>query len=586
VRNIRLVVSKALHHTRLNLAALIGLTYVNSASSQFVLTPIPGLPGAASGSVTWADYDNDGRLDFFLAGSEHAQLWHNTGNGFSNVTDAVAPGLPVLLDCAVAWGDFDNDGRLDFLITGLTNASSGRAISQLWRNTGGGFTNIPIPGLPGVSESSVAWEDFDNDGRLDFFLAGTTNASASGAISQWWHNTGNGFTNLPIPGLLGTYFGSLALADFDNDGQLDFLITGLTNDTSNGATISQLWRNTGSGFTNVPIPGLVGVFVSSVAWSDYDQDGRLDFLLEGLSANGFISQLWRNTGNGFTNVPVPGLPGLVDGSLAWGDYDNDGRPDFLITGLGNGSAEISQLWRNTVGGFTNVPLPGLPGSFDNALAWGDYDHDGQLDFLLAGTVDGGTVSQLWHNNLLTSNTPPAAPSGLSATVSNDTVTLQWTPPEDDHTPASGLTYNVRLGTTPGGSDIVCAPALASGLQLLPQPGPVRKGSASFHQLAPGRTYYWSVQAVDSAFAGSPFAVEQQFTTSPLLIQSATYADGIFEFTFTATPGASFSVLATTNLILNDWSLLGTPAETSPGHFQFIDQPDQAAPSRYYSLRSP
>src|SRR6185295_5624613 len=107
--------------------------------------------------------------------------------------------------------------------------------------------------------------------------------------------------------------------------------------------------------------------------------------------------------------------------------------------------------------------------------------------------------------------PPAAPAGLSATVNGTTMLLKWNAPADDHTPAAGLSYNVRIGTTSGGSDIVSAPALSNGVLRVPQMGSVRNGSMTFNGLTPGQTYYWSVQAVDTSFAGSPFAPEQEFS---------------------------------------------------------------------------
>jgi hypothetical protein len=567
--------------------ALVSLTLaVVSAHSQFVLTPVSDLPGVVAGSVAWGDYDNDGHLDFLLSGSLEIALWRNTGSGFNNVTASVAPGLPGLYDSSVAWGDFDNDGRLDLLITGLTNFSGG-AVTQVWRNTGGVFTNFPVAGLAGIAESSAAWRDYDGDGRLDFLITGATNGASTGTISQLWRNTGNGFTNVPIPGLPGVFVGSMAWGDFDNDGRPDFLITGITNGPSGGAA-SQLWRNTGNGFTNVQIPGLRGVFASSVAWGDYDNDGLLDFLLEGLAGNTFVSELWRNTGNGFTNVPLPGLPAFADGSLAWGDYDNDGRLDFLITGLTNGVTEISQIWRNTGGGFTNVVIPELPGNFDNSLAWADYDNDGRLDFLIAGTISGGIVSQLWRNTGLESNSAPPAPFGLSSTVSGDTVRLNWNPLADDHTPAAGLTYDVRIGATPGGVDILSPEAdPTTGWRRVATLGNLGENLSTTFHLSPGN-YYWSVQVVDSSFAGSAFAAEQQFSIGLQLTNSFRHANGDFEFGFTGTRGASFTAVATPNisLPLSNWTVLGGVTEISPGQFKFLDPQAANNPQRFYRVRSP
>src|SRR2546426_6191835 len=69
--------------------------------------------------------------------------------------------------------------------------------------------------------------------------------------------------------------------------------------------------------------GLPGVYYSSVAWGDYDFDGRLDILLTGEGVNGPIAQVWRNTGSGLVNINA-GLPGVYFSSVAWGDFNNDG----------------------------------------------------------------------------------------------------------------------------------------------------------------------------------------------------------------------------------------------------------------------
>ncbi len=480
--------------------------------------PFGSFPGVEYGSVAWGDYDNDGRLDFLFTGSKDAtrysQLQRNTGSGFTLVS---IPGLPAVGESSVAWGDYDNDGRLDFLLTGTTNGVASGGNSQLWRNTVSGFSNVTsqvASNLPGVGSSSVAWSDYDNDGRLDFLLTGL--GTNSTRVSQLWRNTGGVFTNVPIPGLPTVTRSSVAWGDYDNDGRLDFLLTGLTNLATANA-ISQLWRNTGSGFTNVPIPGLPAVYSCSVAWGDFDNDGRLDFFLMGRADAGggsYIpsSQLWRNTGGGFTNVPIPGLPGVGDGSVAWGDYDNDGRLDFLLTGW-SGSGIPSQLWRNTGSGFANVPIPASSGVFGGSWAWGDYDNDGRLDFLLAG--DSYLV---WRNTFSPSNSPPSAPTGLATqTNSVNSVTLSWNAALDAQTPTNGLTYNLVLGTSANAVNLASPHAdVANGFRRVVRLGAVNDGTNAtlahtFTNLPPAAQYFWSVQAIDTAFAGGPFAPAQSFT---------------------------------------------------------------------------
>jgi len=90
--------------------------------------------------------------------------------------------------------------------------------------------------------------------------------------------------------------------------------------------------------------------------------------------------VWRNLGNGaFTNMNV-GLPGIYQSSVALADYDNDGKLDIVIAGLNSQAQPICQVWRNTGNWvFTNINA-GFTGIYSGSVAWADFDHDGRLIF--------------------------------------------------------------------------------------------------------------------------------------------------------------------------------------------------------------
>ena len=82
-----------------------------------------------------------------------------------------------------------------------------------------------------------------------------------------------------------------------------------------------------------------------MAWGDYDNDGDLDILLTGDSGSGYIAKVYQNTGSGFSEVYSGSLTGVRYGSVAWGDYDDDGDLDILLTG-NSGSGYVSHIYRN------------------------------------------------------------------------------------------------------------------------------------------------------------------------------------------------------------------------------------------------
>lgn len=354
----------------------------NRCVGDFVRRAVP-FPGLQAGAMAWGDYDNDGDADLVLAGQSDqgliARIYRN--NGDSTFTDIGAP-LTGVRDGTVDWIDDDADGDLDLFLTGTNGANR---IATLYRNTNGTFAAVGT-GITPVTDSATAWGDYNNDGRLDLLLSGN---SAGGLVSQLYRNNGNGsFTNVNA-GLQGVQRGAVAWADYDDDHDLDLVITG----HHGGGPFSILYRNDQGSFVNSGAT-LTGVDRSAVAWADYDVDGDLDLLLTGASAGGDVTELYQNN-SGTLNTVATSLPDLSDGSVAWGDYDNDGILDLFLTGSTSGGP-IAALYRTNVGAFSAYggTFPGVTGS---SVAWGDYDGDLDLDILLLGNGTGGRTTQLYRN---------------------------------------------------------------------------------------------------------------------------------------------------------------------------------------------
>ncbi len=154
----------------------------------------------------------------------------------------------------------------------------------------------------------------------------------------------------------------------------------------------------------------------------------------------------------------------------------------------------------------------------------DYTGGGALDLALSGrSAGGGKVTKVFFN-LSVANTAPTAPGNLASNVQCDRVMLSWSAASDNETPAAALSYNLRVGTTPGGSQIMSPQADPStGARRVVEMGNVQLGSTAWLRL-PAGIYFWSVQAVDAAYMGSPFAAEGSFTvpfaTTPHITQVA------------------------------------------------------------------
>ncbi|HLO49799.1 MAG TPA: S8 family serine peptidase, partial [Kamptonema sp.] len=458
-------------------------------------------------SVKWGDYDSDGNLDILLTGhadptnqfNNTAKVYRNLGNG--NFVDINAALTGVTYGDS-AWGDYDNDGDLDILLTGT--GASGVSITKIYRNDLGSFTDINAS-LPSLWASSAKWGDYDNDGDLDILLIGYVSPTG---ISKIYRNDGGSFIDINAP-LVGTSLGAANWGDYDKDGDLDILLSGY-----DGANyVSKVYQNQNGNFVDIAAP-LTNIYGES-AWGDYDNDGDLDILLSGRTSNQWpnVAQktfVYRNDNGSFTDIGLS-LPSF-DGFGGWGDYDNDGDLDILLTGS-YGAAGPASVYRNDSGGSFTYVTDFSPNIGSQSATWGDYDRDGDLDVLFTSisTASSPTASKIYRNNVTKANTLPTTPTGINASVNNNYVTLSWNPATDAETPQKALTYNLRVGTTPGGSEIMSPMANSNGTRKVVQMGNVNQNTNwTLKNLKPG-TYYWSTQAIDTAFEASTFAPEGTFT---------------------------------------------------------------------------
>lgn len=492
-----------------NLDATISAKVLIS-DNETPITPFTKLSNVLRGQVwassLWGDYDNDKDLDAFLTGSfSPFQDYRNDSNNFFTATPILSD-LPLVT--AAALGDYDNDNDLD-IFTGSIYFNE----SKVRQNNNNDFTSTTDISLASLANGSAAWGDYNNDGNLDLLITG--HDGRGNGYSKVYRNNANGSFTEIAASLAGVSNSSAAWGDYDNDSDLDIILAGW-----NGSSwITKIYRNDGGfgvsgwNFTDINFASWPETY-NSAAWGDYDNDGDLDVLLTGPNVS-TGSTVYRNDGNDrFTDIRLS-LPMLWDSSAAWGDYDNDGDLDILLTGWDLASrTTMSKIYSNNGdSSFTAISAP-ITGISKGSAAWGDYDNDGDLDILLNGQLVPGDISgiaEIYQNNSQISNTAPTAPTGLNTLVSGTSVTLSWNPASDTQTPHKGLTYNLRVGTQPGASNIMSPMAASNGERKVAQIGNVNLNTSwTLKNLKPG-TYYWSVQAIDNAFAGSEFATEGTFT---------------------------------------------------------------------------
>ena len=511
-------------------AGMLMLPPVHAQELPFrrMFNPLPGLRYAAA---SWGDLDRDGLLDLALSGNRRTlenpdpvtSVFINRGDIYykgprgEDVYEATYDQLATTISPRWRGGielvDYNGDGWLDLFVTGA--GAGGSVQAQLFRNQGAnGRTFLPQPvfSAPGLASGDAAWADYDNDGDEDLIMSGINAAGVHETILYQNRDAEQKpFLNVDA-GIPGVAYGSLDWGDYDNDGDKDLLITGIGNDQTR---LTRIYRNERGVFVQASVE-LDGLLFASASWGDYDADGDLDILLTGGAFSPFLLRgaltIYENTGGGFRRASHL-EKGTFFGASSWGDFDNDGWLDILVVGGSHPvGARFGGIYRNERTGAFRLAYT-FPGLLYSTGGWGDYDADNDLDAYAVGEMAPDTTNAfILRNESGVRNAPPSAPSGLTASVVGNQVTLAWAAATDDRTPSSGLTYNIRVGTAAGASNMVPSYTRpGTGFRLVSKRGNADHNTRwSIGNLKPG-LYYGSVQAIDNSFSGSSFTAEVTFT---------------------------------------------------------------------------
>jgi Flp pilus assembly protein TadD len=364
-----------------------GIVTNPSPATTYTVKPVYE-PGSG---VCFLDYDNDGRLDIFVANNGvrgAMSLYHNLGNGkFEDVTKQAGLDPDVHAKSCTA-GDYDNDGYVDLAVS-LENG-----FLLLHNEKNGIFKNVaPAAGVKGkgtdqlLGVEGIVFVDYDHDGDLDLYTAsGLIQSVGSGSASAttMWRNNGDGtFTQVDIGISIPISAANAIGSDYNNDRAVD-----LIQADWKGGTVFQNPRE-GNFFASHPFsaePSNNDLPTVAITALDFEHDGWMDYALTRLREPALT--LWRNNhGKSFEQVKLPETHWVRAYGVAALDYDNDGWVDLVAVGeTKEGKGEV-RLFRNLgPDGFKDVTgdvgLDNIHLESPRAIITGDYDNDGTSDLLI------------------------------------------------------------------------------------------------------------------------------------------------------------------------------------------------------------
>ena len=348
----------------------------NFGNDEFIATQVLA-PSLGEETNSLGDIYTNNSLDYFRSGTDI-----NSGVYYSKIYPFLNEGI---YDSTIdllgfrsgysARGDFDNDGDQDLALCGIYNSNNERK-TVIYRNEKGLLVETSII-LPGINVGTLDWGDFDRDGDLDLLVCGSQGTTTD-VITKVYVNQSGDFTessNL-FPGV---FRGFAKWIDVDSDGFLDILLGGFSNYPLRSV---KLFKNVdGLSFTEIS-SGLPDLAYASVSSGDFNNDGAIDIVLSGLTEEGdTITKLYRNcygVSSSQVNIP-PSAPVNLSAvliadstiNLSWNRATDDTTPEKAITynlyiGTSPDSTQIMSPMANLSTGYRKIPQRG---NVDTDTTW-------------------------------------------------------------------------------------------------------------------------------------------------------------------------------------------------------------------------
>lgn len=329
--------------------------YLNDGVGNFTETATP-FKGLTFGNMDWNDINGDGKLDMIQNGFPAGQPPYAgvfTSNGTGTFTENSPAAFPQLSPGS-AFADLNNDGYTDILIFG--NFFDGKC-KILFNDKVGGFTTSSQFEAYNWIDPVINTIDYDNDKDLDIFISAFDDIAKSRYSKMFVNNNGT-FTETDL-NIIQKAFGSSVWGDYNGDGYLDLLINGDGGaNGENSNDIYRLYKNVAGVFTEITTFSTYRQISTADGsrFADWDNDGDLDIIVTGFSGTAGTQQtaIFLNTAGVYAANPTNNmLPGVSESSIEVADLDNDSDLDLLISGFSGNNYGTGQFNRKIAIAITN-----------------------------------------------------------------------------------------------------------------------------------------------------------------------------------------------------------------------------------------